>query len=307
MTDSESKDLVKQTNLPAKKQIVVRGMEGFDDDDLIRPILKINQPLSPMVMEGRAQAGTITNSLTEEVYGEEVIFQPVLAFKTRIYWAPRDSGGDILCRSNDCINGSKYGLCGVCAFAEWLEDKPPICTEIINMLSVIRSPEFDGEIVVVSFMKTSFKAGKYLVSKIKYAATGRCKDVWSKKYKLYIKQEKNDRGMFYILQTDSGVAVSSTEYKDGLAMYSSAINQEIKVDYSEPEEANDDISEADTFKEEPVPETSKQPPNPVPVINKPTPVILQKIPSPVRNEAVVTEIYDAAAADVAEIIDQFEL
>jgi len=206
-------------------------MEGADDEDFPQPRLKINQYLSPMVAEKKAEAGTLYNSITEEVYGNRVVIQPIKFFKTRIKWFPRETGGGMDCRSLDGIVGSNYGVCAGCAYRQWGEE-PPECTAILNFLSIIREPKTDQPLIVVSFLRTSYAEGRQLGAKLRYAM----KDIFFKKYGVVSKGTKNEKGAFFILDTDGGVAAGEEEYKQAATLYEVFMGKMVEVDFREEEE-----------------------------------------------------------------------
>jgi len=224
---------------------VMRGIEGFDfSEDLIQPRLKINQALSPMVVDGLAKPGTLYNSITNFVYGTSVTLQPIRVLKSRIKWLSREEGG-FDCRSKDGVHGDKYGLCVKCEYSKWINQEPPVCNPIIGFMGLIRdydNPEVNNQIIVASFLRTSYREGQQLLSKIIYSQA----DVFFKKYKLSTKQVKNDKGVFFVLTSDGGVRVTPEEYEDGLAKYTIAKSLDIDViedDRTEAEVA--DITSAD--------------------------------------------------------------
>ena len=71
------------------------GHENLGKDDFAIPFLLLLQPLSPPVVEGRAKAGDLYNTLTEEVIpgSEGVRLVPVLTQHVYTRWVPRDAGG----------------------------------------------------------------------------------------------------------------------------------------------------------------------------------------------------------------------
>jgi hypothetical protein len=224
------------------------GMETGDwGEDIIQPRLKINQAMSPMVVEGEAAPGTLANSITNYVYGKEITIQPIKIFKNRIKWLDREDGG-FDCRSTDGRIGDKYGDCMQCEFSKWTNGEPPECNAIINALGIVRdneNEEVNGELIIVSFIKTSYGEGRQLVSKILY--TG--KDVFFRKYKIATKSMKNEKGTFFIIKAGLGINVDPGEYADGLEKFKMMASMDVKVDYQdESVEYGDTLSDADKDK-----------------------------------------------------------
>lgn len=215
------------------------GLEDIDMADVAQPRIVINQALSPLVVEGKAPVGTMSDNLTSRVLGNEIIIQPIKYFKSRIKWIDRLSGGGIDCRSYDGKNGTAYGDCVECEFRKWSTEEPPECDEIHNFLCRVFIPDDEAEMLaVVSFSKTSYKSGKMLLSKISADSTLFSRPMFAKSYKLYTKMVKNDKGVFYIFDTDGGKLVEKDDFKKGADMYKSfaSVSAETiaeKVDYND--------------------------------------------------------------------------
>ncbi|AAF12342.1 hypothetical protein [Deinococcus radiodurans] len=75
-------------------------------------------------------AGTFTNTLTGEQFTE--ITAVVLAQREgRVLW-PSSLNPD---PRPECVDGSKYGPCQECRFADWGENgEPPVCSEELTLL-----------------------------------------------------------------------------------------------------------------------------------------------------------------------------
>ena len=81
------------------KQGQTRGSENVTTEDLVIPRLEIAQALSPCIdktdsafIEG-CEPGMLFNSVTRELYGESVIFVPVLFKPEYLLWRDRKKGG----------------------------------------------------------------------------------------------------------------------------------------------------------------------------------------------------------------------
>jgi hypothetical protein len=238
----------------AQKSFIPRGMEDIGNENIIKPRIIINQALSPAVVDGKAQAGTLMNNITEFVYGKELKFQPIKGFITRIKWVPRPEGGGIDCRSFDGQLGNTYGDCYTCKFKAWKQDgTPPECDEIWNFLGLIWD---DGapQIAIASFAKTSWKAGKQFASKIKFDSLTHRRDSWGKIYTLSTKSQKNEHGQFFILDTDGGEMATEEQLMEGEMAYT-AWADKIKevaenIDYAD---AESDLTDADEVADNDIP------------------------------------------------------
>ncbi len=81
------------------KQGSARGSENVTTEDLVIPRLEIVQALSPCIDESDAayiegaKPGMLFNSVTRELYGDSVIFIPVLFKQQYLLWRDRKKGG----------------------------------------------------------------------------------------------------------------------------------------------------------------------------------------------------------------------
>jgi hypothetical protein len=219
-------------NLPAFLQDAGtgRGQEKIEANDLQMPRIKLLQPLSPEAEDGDNQAGDMLNSLTHENYGKELTFIPIVHFKSRIYWKPREEGGGILCSSMDAQrpNKTEYAKsCGECDKKNW-DNETKTAPECVIYYNFIVIPEGTNVPVALSMEKTKLKAAKKLISLAKYA--GGNLDMFAKKYKITTKKEKNDRGSWFTYVVDPVGYVTEAEYKGAEAAYESLKGIAIPID-----------------------------------------------------------------------------
>ena len=194
--------------------------EPSQQEDFIIPRAKLLQALSPEVVEhpDKFKPGMIINSLTLEVLPETFI--PVFKFTNWIRFNPRNAKdqnydpaygpGDIIWRSKDpldprVIAESKFGEDG----------SNPLATKFLNFFAMFPGVDMP---VIISFSKTSFKAGKRLLTLAQFATKdGQAIDLFGRKYRLGVKQEVNDaKQMYFVLTVDPGDFVPAEEL-DGLA------------------------------------------------------------------------------------------
>ena len=235
----ESLDLTERNiGVPATQS--QRGFEqGVDPDDLIIPRARVIQPTSEDSEEFKT--GTIINSLTKEVLPEQFI--PIVFSKNWIRFNPRNSSdpnydqnfepGDIIWRSNDPLDPR------VQSEGKWgPNDEPPKATAFLNFLSYFPGVAMP---VVVSFSKTSYKAGKVLLSTARHCSP----DLFSMKYSLSSSIVTNDKGKFAVLKVASIGPVEGEELAFCEKMWKdfSAKMQNIKVHDIEKteEETGEDI------------------------------------------------------------------
>lgn len=223
---NEEQGLVpKDINLPAERRQSANGTGNIDAEDRMIPRLKIMQPLSPEVDEGIAKSGELLNSISKKSYGKELIFVPIVWWKSRIYWAGRDEGGEILCQARDAVHGSKYGACAECQYSKWNDKEAPVCTAIINILMLVNG----SELIACSFMKTSYNTGKQLINLFNYKGV----DIFNFQYNLFTKQEENTKGKFWIIKySDLNTPISDELYTKCKELYVNFSNLREKIDPS---------------------------------------------------------------------------
>jgi len=212
-----------------------RGIEDVDTVDIIKPRILLLQALSPAVADGLGKPGEFMNNISNSVYGNSMIIQPIKYFKTRIKWIPRIEGGGIECRADDGKNGTTYGSCKVCPNRNWTTETPPSCDEIHNFLSIVRG---DGamSIVIVSFSKTNWRLGKQFISKITDDIVSWKRDMFAKKYKLFSRGAQNAAGQkYFIMDTDAGELVTEDEFKQGESAFLTFQHVTMPVDYVQDE------------------------------------------------------------------------
>lgn len=187
-----------------------RGFEaGLDKEDLIIPRAKLIQALSPEMTEGLegVKVGAIINSLTKEVLPQEFI--PIFMFKNYIRFNPRSKDdpnfnsdfepGAVIWKSSDAedprvVEETRFGD----------EGEKPLATTFLNFFSYFPGCAMP---VVVSFSKTSYKAGKQLLSLAKFA-TG---DMFSRKYRLSSQVETNHIASYAVLKVAAAGMASAED------------------------------------------------------------------------------------------------
>jgi len=201
------------------------GGRGFEEpierEDLIIPRASLLQSKSPEVEEslekgdGKYKPGMVANSLTKEVLQAE--FVPVFKFTNWIRFNSRkkeDSNfdpafdaGEIIWRSTDpldprVIEEAQFGPNG----------EKPKATKFMNFFCLFSGQQGP---VILSFSKTSFKAGKKLIS-LALRAGG---DMFSQKYRLGTKKEEKDSNTYYVLTVEPAGPADEQIYKEAEKLY----------------------------------------------------------------------------------------
>jgi hypothetical protein len=101
--------------------------------------------------------------------------------------------------------------------------EPPLATKFLNFFSLFPGSKMP---IVVSFSKTSFKAGRQLMT-IAQLTGG---DMFSRKYKLGVKKEAGDQGSYYVFTVDPAGVVEGDLFKQAERLYEDFATKPIKVD-----------------------------------------------------------------------------
>lgn len=191
LATEERKDLAQPAKLGRGQKTII------DRSDLIVPRAMLLQYTKPQSIETTHRPGEIINSLTGDLLPAE--FVPIFYFFNWIRFNPRNETdpnydpafdlGAVIWQSKDpedmkVIEESKWGKNG----------EPPLATKFINFFSYFVGEDMP---VVISFAKTSYKQGKKLLTLTQFPAGV---DIFSKQYSLTSKEDKNDKGEYYILQ-----------------------------------------------------------------------------------------------------------
>lgn len=208
---AQTQALAVKADMPLAAVSGSRGLEEVGSEDLIIPRVKLLQPLSPELKDHKdLRAGMIINSLTHTEL--PALFTPIFYWKEWLRFNPRDNKsadfdsnfepGALMWRTRDAndprVKEAEFGPNG----------EPPKALTTLNFFSV-----FDGDAmpVILSFSKTSYKAGKNLLSLAKL----RGGDMFSRRYKLGVKEESNAKGDYYVLVVNPAGDCDAATFKTG--------------------------------------------------------------------------------------------
>jgi hypothetical protein len=199
-----------------------RGFDSMDaQEDLIIPRAKLLQAMSPELADKEFRkknpgvgVGNIINSLTKEPLPETFI--PIFMFKNWIRFNPRNSAeagfdpnfgpGDIIWRTADPqdpkVAEASFGANG----------EKPLATAFLNFFCYFEGATMP---IIVSFSKTSYKAGKQLLSLAKFANV----DMFARKYRLFSEMESSDVAQYAVFKVDVCGKASDEEYKIGEGLW----------------------------------------------------------------------------------------
>lgn len=208
-----------------------RGFEdGIDKSELTIPRAALMQALSPQISEPTLtpdgkdiRVGNIINSMTNEILPETFI--PIFKFTEWVRFNPLDSKspdfnkdfepGALIWKTNDPADPrtkeAEFGPNG----------EKPIATKTLNFFSLFVGHPMP---VVVSFSRTSFVAGKKLLSLAAYAGG----DMFSRKYKLQTKKVTGEF-TYYVLDVAPSGDVLPEEFKQAESLWETFRLKKIEV------------------------------------------------------------------------------
>lgn len=204
------------------------GSSALDASDFIPPRVKILQPMSAETDgEAGGKAGDLFNTLTGENYGPSIKVVPITPLKQRVFLfrdakrpladtllanaglSPLSEGDGLKCRSLDMVRGigepgdelwqgdhvsgqGQHSGCRECPLSRWMGNTPPICTETYNVAAVTDG----GDLVIISFSKSSAKVGKQWFSMLMLSEAA----PWTRTYEVTTQKRENDLGKFWVGQ-----------------------------------------------------------------------------------------------------------
>lgn len=146
------------------------GLEDMDRSDFILPRIAIAQSLSPALNKKKPQyieglvVGQMYNTVTKEIYGEEILFVAVLFSKARIYFEDINKGGGIICQSLNGVNGGHLSpaSCDACGHSQFKDGDTPDCNKFMNYPGFVLDvkTKLPTGMAAVSLKSTGVKIGK---------------------------------------------------------------------------------------------------------------------------------------------------
>lgn len=223
---------VATTTNQASSLTAYKDRQGFEEEidprDIRLPRAKLMQALSPEVVEQLHKSGQIINDLTGDIMPSEFI--PIFKFTEYVKFNPRLKNdplfnsafepGAVIWKTVDA-NDPKVAECEFGPNGE-----KPTALKVLNFLCYF--PEIQMP-AIVSFSKTSYKAGKNLLSLCLLSGGA----MFSKKYKLSAKSETNDSGTFFVFNVGSAGKTEEADYKVCASLFEQFRPKKIEVVYDE--------------------------------------------------------------------------
>ena len=218
---------IKETNLPAKIEATGRGFEEpTDREDLLLPRAMLLQALSPQVVDGveGCRPGLVINSITNEVLPE--VFISIFKYTEFLKFNPRDSkaegfdpaydAGALIWRTNDPADPRT----AECKFGK--DGSKPTAMKVMNFLCLFPGVPMP---IILGFSKTSYKAGKKLISLAQFSGG----DMFSRKYSLKTKQAESNGNKYFIYEVGLVGKTNQDEFKAAEALYQSFRGKDLQV------------------------------------------------------------------------------
>jgi len=212
------------------------GFDSVEDGDIKMPRLAILQGLSQLCVDGKAKMGQLANSLTKEIYGEEIEFIPLFMFKTRAMF---EQGKGLVMMSRDNLivtmtddEHAEYMGKPVeeVPGAAWNGNEPPTFNLVYNfpVLLVGNLRQFP---VALSLMKTAVKPAKELLSMARFSG----EDMFARVYSIKSKTEKNEKGTYCVPVIEFKRRCTDEEYVIAKRFFDSLYRrkEDISVDLEE--------------------------------------------------------------------------
>lgn len=215
------------------------GMEKVDQADLLLPRLGLCQALSPQRRKSdpayipELQEGQLFNTVTKEVYGEELEIIALFFFKNRIKYNPIDQGGGIDCISTNAVDGGRISPvgCASCRFSVWgngqTDDEhgndSPECTLYHNFMAVIPASVTP---IAISYKATGLKVSKQILAAIRLTNL----PMFAKKYKVTVSEMKSGNNQWYEKKITPLGYVDQATYRAAEEMFNSLSEKNIHLD-----------------------------------------------------------------------------
>lgn len=254
---SKSKEVTKTESFPSevpeflKNQGAGRGNEDVGADDITIPRIGIIQDLSPYHKKNKpeyiegAETGMAFNTVSQALYGAEMLIVPVYFRKEYVIWKDQSKGGGF------------FGAFPTMAEAEAERQNGDLDGDINDYEVVDTAQHFvlildaEGNVVedaVISMSKSQMKPSRALNTQVRMAGGDR----FSRVYKLSVIEAQNKAGQDYYNWDIKGLGyVNEATYKAAEAMYDAVKAGDKDVSRSEavaePDTKSDTATPEDEF------------------------------------------------------------
>ena len=233
--------IAKEEHTIVKTQAIGRGFEeSTDKEDIILPRASLLQALSPEVIDGveGCRPGIVINNITQEALPE--VFVPIFKWTEYLKFNPRDSkaeGFDPAFEAGALIWKTTTPTpeqLAECKFGE--AGEKPAAMKVMNFLCYFVGVEMP---IVLSFAKTSFKAGKKLISLAQFSGG----DMFSRKYKLQAHQTESNGNRYFVYEVGIVSKANKEEFAIAESWYENFRGKEIKTHDEGLPESNEAVEQ----------------------------------------------------------------
>jgi hypothetical protein len=225
------------------------GLEEMDRSDFVLPRIAIAQTLSPALKKNKPQyiehleEGQMYNTVTKEIYGEDLFFIAVMFSKARILFEDINKGGGILCQSLNGINGGQLcpASCDACDKSKFLEGNSPECNKFMNYPGFVLAKD-KGSIrgmAAVSLKSTGVKIAKQWNSVIRLSNL----PVYAKVYRVSVIEDSANNNDFWNYKIDPAGFTPEPLVNQCQNLYQSLKAQGVKVDLEDADDSDFNTTE----------------------------------------------------------------
>lgn len=207
-----------------------RGSEDVTLDDITLPRIDVIQALSPQIKKSDAkyipgaEQGNIFNTVTEHIYGNELVFVPVFFRKEWLVWKKRTEGGG--------FRGAFETEEEANAYISTQDDRSALEAIDTAQHYVMVVGEDKLEQAVISMSRSKMKVSRQLNSMVRMSGGDR----FSRAYKLAAIEDSSDRGDYWNFKVSQLGYVPEAIFKAGEDMYDAVKSGSRTVDYSDVKE-----------------------------------------------------------------------
>jgi hypothetical protein len=219
-----------ETAVAVNQENIGKFGAGIDADDIIIPKVLLMQSISQLVDAEKAKAGDFVHSLDEVVIGAKEE-KPVEFIVLGMYKTLQTYEDDKYVKTEPLTSVNKN-----LPYEEVVGATKVNRTKVMNYY-VIRPSDIEAMQVfpmVISFKRTSFKAGKKLATKLtmleEFGAP-----MYAKTFNLVATQEEGEKGKYYVMDIKDGRKSNDVEVKQAEKWMSRLETEDHKVDESEDE------------------------------------------------------------------------
>lgn len=201
-----------------------QGFEGQTADDIQIPMIALLQSLSPQVDEEDekyipgAKPGLMFNTVTNELYGEDVNIIPCFRERSIMEWVDRKHGGGLVGRHDKDSDlyrrsvekaGTRFGK------IESADDEHNILVDTVYIYVIIEKPDGTFEQAVLPFKSTGLSVYRKWNTRINsFTVNGNKPPLFAHRVTLGVARQENSKGKFYNFTMSPSIKSDDEEVSD---------------------------------------------------------------------------------------------